>query len=160
MRCDVISREELPGLIQWIRTGYIEQKVAEGGWNAEDAEKSADEELAGLFPDDDLREGHELYIVREDDAPEGGDPIGHLWIGVLRQMSNTLFIYDIEIRPAAQGRGLGRAVMAFAEERARALGCTSVALHVFGGNEAAIGLYRSLGYKVTDLNLRKDLISS
>ena len=33
-----MSREELPGLIQWIRTGYIEQKVAEGGWNADFSE--------------------------------------------------------------------------------------------------------------------------
>jgi ribosomal protein S18 acetylase RimI-like enzyme len=36
--------------------------------------------------------------------------------------------------------------MLFAEEEARRLGLPGVGLNVFGGNEPARGLYRSLGY--------------
>ena len=36
--------------------------------------------------------------------------------------------------------------MTFAEDEARRLGLGFVALNVFGGNDPARGLYRSLGY--------------
>lgn len=72
-------------------------------------------------------------------------------------MPGTLYMFDLEIREEARGRGIGQAAMVFAEQRARALNCRSVALHVFGGNTVAIDLYGSLGYQVIDLNMKKNL---
>lgn len=157
MRYDLIHQEEIPSLIERVRRGYIGQKVAQGSWDAADAEAATEEELAALFPGGALLDGHEVYLLRDDADPASAEPLGHLWIGVLRQMSGTLYVFDLEIREDARGRGIGRAAMVFAEHRARALGCRNVALHVFGGNTGAIDLYRSLGYQVIDLTMKKEL---
>jgi len=47
--------------------------------------------------------------------------------------------------------------MQLAQQWARNEGYVRISLHVFGGNKAAIGLYESLGYQVTDLFMRRDL---
>jgi RimJ/RimL family protein N-acetyltransferase len=51
-------------------------------------------------------------------------------------------------------RGVGRALMAAAEDWARSVGILKVELHVFPGNSAAIALYESLGYRREGLRLR------
>ena len=43
------------------------------------------------------------------------------------------------------------------EEELRALGHTTVALNVWGGNEVARGLYRSLGWAEESVHMRKRL---
>ena len=47
--------------------------------------------------------------------------------------------------------------MRFVEDEARRRGVSGIALNVFGGNEAARSLYRSLGYKEFAAAMRKDL---
>jgi ribosomal protein S18 acetylase RimI-like enzyme len=47
--------------------------------------------------------------------------------------------------------------MEFAEDEARRRGIDRVALNVFGGNEVARGLYRSLGYKENAVAMSKRL---
>lgn len=44
-------------------------------------------------------------------------------------------------------RGIGRALMAAAEEWAREVGVRKLELHVFSYNEAALALYEGLGYE-------------
>lgn len=83
--------------------------------------------------------------------------MGYLWVAPLRSRPQTFFVYELHLRPEARGRGLGRAAMAFTEERARARGCTEVALHTFAGNTGAIGLYESLGFRATDISMKKVL---
>jgi ribosomal protein S18 acetylase RimI-like enzyme len=59
-----------------------------------------------------------------------------------------LFIENIAVAPAHQGRGLGKALMAHAEGRARTLGMAQLRLltaHVMEGN---IRFYQSLGFQI------------
>ena len=44
-------------------------------------------------------------------------------------------------------RGIGRALLAAAEEWARGAGVSKLELHVFPHNEAAIALYEGFGYE-------------
>src|SRR4029453_9727851 len=74
---------------------------------------------------------------------ESGQPVG--------------FLYDIEIESAFRGRGLGRQLMLLIEEEARRRGFTEIRLNVFGGNELARSLYRSLGYAEFAIAMRKRL---
>lgn len=57
-------------------------------------------------------------------------------------------ITNIAVRPDLRRQGLGRAVVEALLERSRALGVTDVYLEVRVSNEAAISLYRSLGFAV------------
>jgi hypothetical protein len=43
------------------------------------------------------------------------------------------------------------------EQEARRRGFRRAMLNVFGGNERARGLYRSLGWRVTSVHMAKDL---
>jgi perosamine synthetase len=52
----------------------------------------------------------------------------------------------IVVDGAQQGRGIGRRLVAWTVERARAEGCATVRLSVYGDNAAALSLYRSLGF--------------
>ena len=94
-------------------------------------------------------------ILRVLDA-DGAD-IGLLWLG--RSPTNRLtgFVYDVIIDEQHRGRGLGRAAMLEAEKVLAADGCTRIALNVFGWNERAAGLYRSLGYDVDSMQMSKPL---
>ncbi|TCR67428.1 GNAT family N-acetyltransferase [Bosea sp. BK604] len=58
-------------------------------------------------------------------------------------------LWSIAVSPAAQGRRLGAALMDFADERARALGYSSVHLYTNAKLTQRIGWYERLGYAVT-----------
>ena len=68
-----------------------------------------------------------------------------------------IWIYDVEIDEQFRGRGLGREAMGLAEQEARARGLARVELNVFGGNEVARNLYRSLGYEESAVWMGKDV---
>lgn len=58
----------------------------------------------------------------------------------------TLVVDQLAVVDGARGRGLGGALMDWAEARARALGCASVVLDVAAFNTHAEGFYRCRGY--------------
>lgn len=57
----------------------------------------------------------------------------------------------------APGKGLGKLLMVEAEKRAAALGIATIDLLVWSGNEAAIGLYKKLGYLAIEQRMAKRL---
>jgi ribosomal protein S18 acetylase RimI-like enzyme len=57
-----------------------------------------------------------------------------------------LNIHDLAVLPDDRGRGIGRALLAGAEQRARALGCCKLTLEVRHDNQRARGLYRDFGF--------------
>jgi ribosomal-protein-alanine N-acetyltransferase len=57
-------------------------------------------------------------------------------------------ILTLDILPEARRAGLGTKLMLACEERLRAAGCTNVYLETAVDNEAALRLYRKLGYEV------------
>lgn len=64
-------------------------------------------------------------------------------------------VSDIVIVASAEGRGVARALMAAADEWARAQGHRLLTLNVFGGNTRARGLYERLGYEVDTMKMVK-----
>jgi ribosomal protein S18 acetylase RimI-like enzyme len=84
-------------------------------------------------------------------------PVGWLWLGPHPSREDGVFVYDVEIDEAFQGRGLGRATMLAAEELARAAGLKYIQLNVFGWNGRAAALYHSLGYLTLATQMGKPL---
>jgi GNAT superfamily N-acetyltransferase len=60
--------------------------------------------------------------------------------------SDDCLLEDVFVEESARGTGLGRALVAFALERARERGCRRAELDVNEANPAALQLYESLGF--------------
>lgn len=67
------------------------------------------------------------------------------------------WISDLWVEPDARGRGIGRALIAAAEDRFRAAGLTRVELAAVVGNIDAVRLYEHLGYSRYEIMLAKNL---
>jgi ribosomal protein S18 acetylase RimI-like enzyme len=59
----------------------------------------------------------------------------------------ALVVHRLCVDPHAQGRGLARLLMTFAETFAAEHGFASVRLDAYSGNPAAVALYRHCGYR-------------
>lgn len=121
------------------------------------ARERARQGTAQFLPDGLDTAGHHLVVAEN----RSGEVVGNAWIGPdPRQASGTAgsaWLYDINVLPAFRRRGYGSAVLSAAEELVAREGWTSLGLNVFGGNEAAIALYRRNGYDVSSMTLRKSV---
>lgn len=63
--------------------------------------------------------------------------------------ADHVWIENVAVRPGEQGKGLGRMLLARAEERARGLGLAEIRLLTNGLMGVNIALYERVGYAVT-----------
>jgi ribosomal protein S18 acetylase RimI-like enzyme len=134
--------------------GYIDEIVASGGLSRAVAEEQARREDAEVLPQGLDTPGQ--LIFRLDVENQG---VGWLWLSLQHPLGDVGvgFIYNIEVDETFRGRGYGREAMRLAEEEAKRHGLRALALNVFGHNQVARGLYRSLGYRETSIRMKKDL---
>ncbi|MEW5986878.1 MAG: GNAT family N-acetyltransferase [Chloroflexota bacterium] len=76
----------------------------------------------------------------------GSEPAGVL---VLIVEAEALLIYSVAISPPHQKQGLGRRLLAWAEQEARRAGYTLIRLYTNVLMEENVALYRRLGYEET-----------
>ncbi len=69
---------------------------------------------------------------------------------LIDQDDGGLLLDNVAIHPGCQGRGLGRRLIAFAEDEARRLGHVALDLYSHETMTENIALYLSLGYVVTE----------
>lgn len=99
---------------------------------------------------DDYREviqQHRVLILTD-----GAKVIGVL---VLITQNQSLLVDKVAVHPDYQGRGLGRKLMALAEEEARRLRFTTVTLYTNERMTENIELYEKLGYMETDRKMEQ-----
>src|SRR6516164_8415124 len=70
-------------------------------------------------------------------------------VAVLEEHRDHFLVYSIAVRPTEQGRGHGRALLDFADQRAAALGLAEIRLYTNIRMEKNIALYRRHGYVET-----------
>jgi ribosomal protein S18 acetylase RimI-like enzyme len=78
---------------------------------------------------------------------------GLLAVLVMRRVEHAVFIENVAVRPSHQGQGLGRRLMAFAEDAARAAGLTELRLYTNELMVENIAFYSRLGYVETGRRL-------
>ncbi len=142
---------------QWFnaaRSQYVDDLTTSGSMSRDAAEAKAQRDYSGMLPEGPATPGHLIFRVEAD-----GHAVGWLWMALRHPQSDpgVGFIYDISIEEEFRGRGYGRAAMRLAEEQARHNGLNAIALSVFGDNDVARGLYMSLGYRATSVQMRKEL---
>ncbi|MCU1415754.1 MAG: hypothetical protein JWN80_3094 [Microbacteriaceae bacterium] len=132
---------------------YAHDISAARGIPLENARRIAEETHRRLLPEGLSTPGTHI-VIGEDTA---GGRIGILWVGPNPDGVGPAWIYDIEVVAPRRGEGWGRALMAEADRLAREDGHSEIGLNVFGSNAVARGLYESLGYAATSIQMRKPL---
>jgi GNAT superfamily N-acetyltransferase len=132
---------------------YAADKVAAGNWPAEGSLERSEAEIDGLLPGGPATDGNWLWTIED----EAGRDVGDLWVGPHSQDRESVFIFDIEVRLDARGRGIGRAALDELEAWARAAGYRRIGLQVFGSNDVARRLYARTGYVETNVLMEKHL---
>jgi ribosomal protein S18 acetylase RimI-like enzyme len=132
---------------------YEADLVAHGGMDEARARAKAAAD-ASAYPATVSGPDHSIFVV-EDDA---GASVGSVWFHERTRDGRRLaWVYSLEIDHAHRGRGYGRSAMELLEVEVRRRGIDRIELNVFGGNEVARGLYRSLGYDELSVWMGKHL---
>jgi len=93
---------------------------------------------------------HLMYILRNPRAStfvyEVGRVLGSL---MLHEEGGVLRVLSVGVHPSFRRRGIGRRLMALAEDMAEKFGSREVRLEVSTRNEGAVAFYTALGYETT-----------
>ena len=145
--------DEYPAFLAASKAGYARDLEELGGQTRAAAAKKAKDDFEAILPQGLATPGHALFVVEAD-----GVQVGRLWL-TERELGGrrVLYVYETAIDPEHQGRGHGRQAMLLAEEEARTRGLARIELNVFGRNDVARNLYRSLGYVENSVQMSKDL---
>ncbi|WP_114952703.1 GNAT family acetyltransferase [Sphingosinicella terrae] len=107
------------------------------------------------FPDDPPRNRAEISIPAKRAvqpelllvATDHDDVVGSVMAGY---DGHRGWIYSLAVRSTHRGRGLGASLIGEAEARLKGLGCLKVNLQVRVANQAVVGFYSDLGYRIED----------
>jgi len=133
---------------------YAADQVASGQWSAAESVGLASRAFDALLPQGLGTPEHYLFTIRDDSALS----LGVLWIAVQKRAGKRIaYVYDVQIDPIHRRRGYAAAAFLALENKARDLGFSGIALHVFGQNAGAQALYAKLGFITTDINMFKTL---
>jgi GNAT superfamily N-acetyltransferase len=148
-----MTGDEFAVWLPLMRHRYAEDMVQEADLPPERAKSKAIDDIERLFPGGEPSTEQLVFVIEAD-----GDPVGDLWLAERDDsFQRCLFVFDIRLDESARGKGYGKAAMAYAEAEARRRGHDRVALNVFGKNEVARNLYRSLGYEENAVSMSKRL---
>jgi GNAT superfamily N-acetyltransferase len=84
---------------------------------------------------------HDAWLILSDEQPAG--------LIELEREPDCMLIYSVAIRPEFQSQGLGRQLLAFAEQEARRFGYNRIRLYTNAIMQSNIALYTWLGYQET-----------
>jgi len=158
LRLRPLRDDEFDTYVEHGRADYTRDMIENAGVPREQAERKAEHDWQRLLPNGLASPGQFLFAVEDAGT---GERVGDLWYAERESdfEGKTAFIYSIEISERFRGRGFGRQAMLLLEDEVRSRGLTRIALNVFGGNEIARSLYRSLGYAETAVWMAKELSS-
>jgi GNAT superfamily N-acetyltransferase len=86
-----------------------------------------------------------VFLAYDGDAPVG---VAVCFLGFSTFAAKPLVnLHDVSIVPTHRGRGLGHALLAAVETKARELGCCKLTLEVLDQNHRALRTYTSAGFQ-------------
>lgn len=113
----------------------------------------ATEDFSRLLPHGHLTDNQHFWV-----AFDGDLEVGMLWLAFTEKSDGLhAFGYDFLVHSALRRRGYGKSILTAAEQLCRERGVVTVGLSVFGANAGARALYEALGFKITMLQMTKNL---
>lgn len=149
-----MSENEFKDYLKAAVEEYAQEHVRAGNWDPAEALQKSEHEFRQLLPQGVASPDQHLFSIVDD----AGAKVGILWFAVqYKGVYPYAFVYDFMIDEQFRRKGYGRQAFAVLEEKAKSLDLDSIALHVFGHNQAAIALYQAAGYETTNLHMIKKL---
>ena len=150
IRLESLLQEDFEPFLEREIRGYAEDHVRNGSWPAAGALERSRKEFEFYLPDGIRSQDQYLWSLVDD----SGNKIGVLWVQV---KNGRAFIFDFVIDEEFRGQGFGKQALTAMDEKLKAMGAESVALHVFGDNISAQELYKKMGFSIVGMNMKKVL---
>jgi ribosomal protein S18 acetylase RimI-like enzyme len=157
LRLRPLRDEEFPEFLEFLRGEYVRGLVEDASMAREAAEQKATADHAAVFPGGNRQAQHRIYLVEDAETDER---VGHLFWAPRQppgSATTRAYLYELFIGERFRGQGLGREAMELFEAQARDEGLPGIDLNVWGRNEPARALYRSLGYAERAVMMSKEL---
>ncbi|MFF3262329.1 GNAT family N-acetyltransferase [Streptomyces sp. NPDC002932] len=135
---------EYPEWLAAEKLAYVDDIVRSGAKSPEDAARKSDDDFAKLIPEGLATPGTTLLVLEV-----AGEPIGTGWLKH-GHLPGVTYGYSLHIDERYRGNGYGRAAMAAGEQATLAAGDEVLMFTVWGGNEVAMNLYTSVGYRIVE----------
>ncbi len=139
-----MTRAEYPEWLAAEKLAYVDDIVRAGAKSPEDAARKSDDDFAKLVPEGLATPGTTLLVLEA-----AGEPIGTGWLKH-GHLPTVTYGYSLHIDERYRGKGYGRAAMAAGEQATLAAGDSVLMFTVWGGNEVAMNLYTSVGYRIVE----------
>ncbi|MET8646465.1 GNAT family N-acetyltransferase [Streptomyces sp. NPDC004096] len=139
-----MTAAEYPEWLASEKVAYVGDIVRAGALSPEEAVRKSDRDFAKLIPEG-LETPDNTFLVLE----AAGEQIGTGWLKH-RYLPGVTYGYSLNIQEQHRGKGYGRAAMVAGEQATLAAGDSALMFTVWGGNEVAMNLYTSAGYRVVE----------
>ncbi|MFE6667126.1 GNAT family N-acetyltransferase [Streptomyces sp. NPDC057697] len=146
-----MTHDEFPGWLTSEKTSYAGDIIRAGALSEEEAVRKSDRDFAQLLPEGLDTPDNTLLVLEA-----AGGPIGTGWLKH-RHLPGATYGYGLHIQERYRGKGYGRAAMSAGEAVTLAAGDSTLMFTVWGGNEVAMNLYTSAGYRVVEEVRYRDL---
>ncbi|MFN2217716.1 MAG: GNAT family N-acetyltransferase [Anaerolineae bacterium] len=148
-----MNQEQYEALMKLSERDQIEGHVRDGSWRPEEAEANMARAKAQFLPLGLATPNHYFWAVVDADP---GAEVGGLWVALAEEDGQRQFwVFEIQVYEPYRRRGYGTQAFLAMEEKAREMGVTSIALHVFADNHPARAMYQKLGYTGIDTQMVK-----
>ena len=118
--------------------------------------KEWSEHMEDVFENFAKQENSEILIAEDDNKSF----VGYLFVGESKNMmtgKSSGFIYDIFVKEELRGKGIGKQLIAKAENYCRERRLTKLSLMVSAHNQPALKLYASTGFKKGQILMEKEI---
>ncbi|GAA3160690.1 MULTISPECIES: GNAT family N-acetyltransferase [Streptomyces] len=139
-----MTADEFPGWLAAEKDAYVFGIVRAGALSQEEALRKSDKDFAELLPQDLSTPGHALLVLEA-----AGAPVGAAWLHH-GHLPGVTYGFSLNVDAEHRGKGYGHGAMVVGEQATRAAGDTALMFTVWGGNEVAMKLYDSAGYRVLE----------
>tara|TARA_B110000238_G_C16113773_1_gene433898 strand:- start:411 stop:890 length:480 start_codon:yes stop_codon:yes gene_type:complete len=135
---------------------YAKDNVDSGRWQESESLERSTLDFDRLLPEGVVSKNHYLFNIIENESSKN---VGYIWVKLEDNIrTKSAFIYDIEINKSFRRKGYAKSGLRCIEKVVAELGATSLGLHVFNHNSAALALYNSMGYQTLSHNMQKTIV--
>ncbi|MGF9975732.1 GNAT family N-acetyltransferase [Viridibacillus arvi] len=151
IKLEKFNNQEFEKYLDFMIPNYAKEISSNYTLSLDKAIEESEMMMKGIFSNGLSTEGQFLYNIWDTDVKT---KIGILWYSVNTEIDRA-YLYHIYIEEAYRKKGYGTRVLEELQIRVKELGMNSLALSVFGSNDAAVNLYKKLGYTTSSISMHK-----